>query len=129
MNGLYAVAAAAAAMLVGLCLGVKLEESAWRRAGKRREKRKPVTASKLIALGVLLVDGSATYIVLYLCWLSIKLQFSGSLPYLTTLIGALQAATGYILGHYFKKATVENSKGGITYDAALGVSNSDTGDL
>lgn len=92
-------------------------------------KKRRLTASKLIAMGVLLVDGSATYIVLYLCWLSIKLQFSGSLPYLTTLIGALQAATGYILGHYFKKATVENSKGGITYDAALGVSNSDTGDL
>ena len=121
MSGLYIMAVVMAAVLIGLCLGVKLEDSAWRRAGKRREKkqRKPLTASKLIALGVLLVDGSATYIVLYLCWLSIKLQFGGSLPYLTTLIGALQAATGYVLGHYFKKATVENKKGGITYDSAM----------
>ena len=124
MSGLYIMAAVMAALLVGLCLGVKLEESAWRRTGKRQEKEKGkrFSASHLIAICVLLVDGSATYIVLYLCWLSIKLQFSGSLPYLTTLIGALQVATGYILGHYFKKATVENSKGGITYDAALGVS-------
>lgn len=89
--------------------------------GKREAPaKKRLTASKLIALGVLAVDASCTYIVLYLCWLSIKLQFSGSLPYLTTLIGVLQAATGYVFGHYFKKSTAENTKGGITYDAALG---------
>ena len=69
--------------------------------------------SKLIALGVLAVDASATYVVLYLCWLSIRLQFSGSLPYLTTLIGALQAATGYVLGHSFKKSCAENTRSGI----------------
>ena len=69
-------------------------------SGKREKpEKKRLTASKLIALGILAVDASSTYIVLYLCWLSIKLQFSGSLPYLTTLIGALQAATGYVLGH------------------------------
>lgn len=78
------------------------------------------TASKLIALGVLAVDASCTYIVLYLCRLSIRLQFTGSLPYLTTLIGALQAASGYVLGHYYKKSQAENTRGGITYDAALG---------
>lgn len=125
MNGLYVMAIVGVALLAGMVCGVKLEASAWRRAGKR-EIRKRWTASKLIALGVLVVDASSTYIVLYFCWLSIKLQFSGSLPYLTTLIGALQAATGYVLGHYFKKSTAENTVGGITYDAALGmVSNSD----
>ena len=90
-------------------------------SGKREKpEKKRLTASKLIARGILAVDASSTYIVLYLCWLSIKLQFSGSLPYLTTLIGALQASTGYVLGHYFKKSTAENTKGGITYDAAMG---------
>ena len=45
----------------------------------------------------------------------------------TALIGAMQAATGYVLEHYFKKSTAENTAGGITYDAALGtMSNSDT---
>ena len=89
--------------------------------GKRcinSEPKKPAT-SKLIALGVLAVDASATYIVLYLCWLSIKLQFTGSLPYLTTLIGALQACAAVVLGAYFNKSKAENTKGGITYDSAL----------
>ena len=94
------------------------------KAGKRR-----LSASKLIALAVLLVDGSATYIVLYLCWLAIVRDYAGALPYLTTLIGALQAATGVVLTAYYHKAKAENCKGGITYDAALGVSNSETGDL
>ena len=95
-----------------------------RKAGKRR-----LSASKLIALAVLLVDGSATYIVLYLCWLAIVRDYAGALPYLTTLIGALQAVTGVVLTAYYHKAKAENTKGGITYDAALGVPNSETGDL
>lgn len=68
--------------------------------GKRLEQpvRRRWTASKLIALGLLAIDASATYIVLYLCWLSIRSQFTGSLPYLTALIGALQAATAVVLG-------------------------------
>ena len=85
-------------------------------------KKRRLTASKLIALAVLLVDGSATYIVLYLCWLAIVRDYAGALPYLTTLIGALQAVTGVVLTAYYHKAKAENTKGGITYDAALGVS-------
>lgn len=137
-TGLLFMAAVGAALLTGMVWGVKLEDSANRRATRRSTARrtrssaqdgaktpdtpsnKRLTVSKLIALGVLAIDASCTYIVLYLCWLSIRLQFSGSLPYLTTLIGALQAATGYVLGHYFKKSCKENTKGGITYDAALG---------
>lgn len=89
--------------------------------GKRLERPagRRWTASKLIALGLLAVDASATYIVLYLCWLSIRCQFTGSLPYLTALIGALQAAAAVVLGAYFSKSKAENTRGGIIYDAAL----------
>ena len=90
-------------------------------------RRKRWTTSKVIAVGILLVDGAATMAVLALCGLAIWRNFNGALPYLTTLIGALQAATGYVLGHYFKKSAQENTKGGIVYDAALGsVPDSDT---
>jgi hypothetical protein len=84
-------------------------------------------------MGVLAVDGSATYIVLGLCYMAIRRDFTGALPYLTTLIGALQAATAVVLAAYFGKSKAENTRGGITYDAALGaqettVSESDTYD-
>ena len=90
----------------------------------RRSKR-PST-SHIIAIGVLLVDSAATFAVLALCALAILRDYAGALPYLTTLIGALQAVTGVVLGAYFNKSKAENTKGGIVYDTALGVPESDT---
>ena len=90
----------------------------------RRSKR-PST-SHIIAIGVLLVDAAATFAVLALCALAILRDYAGALPYLTTLIGALQAVTGVVLTAYFGKSKAENTKGGIVYDTAFGVSNSDT---
>ena len=93
----------------------------------KRLNRPRLSASKLIALAVLAVDGTATYAVLYLCDLAIRCRFDGALPYLTTLIGALQAATAVVLSGYFYKSGKENTRGGITYDAALNhVSQPDT---
>ena len=83
-------------------------------------KRSRRTTSQTIALWVLKVDAAATFAVLGLCGLSIVRSFEGALPYLTTLIGALQAVTGVVLTAYFHKAKAENTKGGITYDTALG---------
>lgn len=91
-------------------------------SGKRieRPRKKTWTTSKVIAIGVLLMDAVATMAVLALCGLAILRQYEGALPYLTTLIGALQAVTGVVLGAYFRKSCLENTKGGIVYDAALG---------
>ena len=89
-------------------------------SGKRLDKPHGPATSKVIALGVLLMDAVATLAVLALCGLAILRRFEGALPYLTTLIGALQAVTGVVLGAYFNKSKAENTKGGITYDAALG---------
>ena len=84
------------------------------------------TTSQRIALSVLIVDAVATFAVLALCYLAIRNGFDGALPYLTTLIGALQAVTAVVLSAYFKKSTAENCKGGIVYDAALAVTNEKT---
>lgn len=95
-------------------------------SGKRLDNPRRMATSKVIAIGVLLMDAVATLAVLALCGLAIVRQFQGALPYLTTLIGALQAVTGVVLGSYFSKSKAENTKGGIVYDTALGVSDSDT---
>ena len=78
------------------------------------------TASHLIALGVLGMDLLATCWVLYVSRLAVGLGFTGSLPYLTALMGALQAATAVVLAAYFNKSRAENTRGGIVYDSALG---------
>ena len=99
-------------------------------SGKRldKPKKKAWATSKVIAIGVLIMDAVATLAVLALCGLAIGRRFEGALPYLTTLIGALQAVTGVVLGAYFSKSKAENTKGGIVYDDAMRrpVSNSDT---
>ena len=95
-------------------------------SGKRVEQTRRVATSKVIAIGVLLMDAVATLAVLALCGLAIVRQFEGALPYLTTLLGAMQAVTGVVLGAYFNKSKAENTKGGIVYDTALGVSESGT---
>ena len=99
-------------------------------SGKRldKPKKKAWATSKVIAIGVLAMDAVATLAVLALCGLAILRRFEGALPYLTTLIGALQAVTGVVLGAYFSKSKAENTKGGIVYDDAMRrpVSNSDT---
>ena len=94
-------------------------------SGKRVEQPRRMATSKVIAIGVLIMDAAATLAVLALCGLAIVRRFDGALPYLTTLIGALQAVTGVVLGAYFHKSKAENTKGGIVYDTALGVSESD----
>ena len=83
-------------------------------------KRSGWTVSKVLALGILAMDAGCTGAVLYFCLLAIRMQFTGPLPYLTTLIGALQAATAAVLAAYYGKSRAGNTKGGITYDAALG---------
>ena len=90
-----------------------------------RRSKQPST-SHIIAIGVLMVDAAATFAVLALCALAILRDYAGALPYLTTLIGALQAVTGVVLGAYFNKSKAENTTGGIVYDTAIGVSNPDT---
>jgi hypothetical protein len=83
------------------------------------KRRSPWSFSKFIACGVLTVDASSTYAVLYFCRLAILRGYTGTLPYLTTLIGALQAASAVVLCAYFGKSKAENTRGGITYDAAM----------
>lgn len=80
---------------------------------------KTKTVSQQLAIRVLTVDAVATFCVLGLCALAILRDFAGALPYLTALITALQAVTGVVLSAYYKKSTMENTKGGIVYDAAM----------
>lgn len=80
---------------------------------------KKKTTSQKIAIAVLWVDAAATFAVLALCSMSIRSGFEGALPYLTTLIGALQVVTGVVLSAYYKKSALENCRGGIVYDSAM----------
>lgn len=105
---------------VGGCDRVFVGESGTVRGKRLDRTSRRWSASKLIAAGVLVMDAAAVVAVLGICVLAVTRQFSGALPYLVTLIGALQAVTAVVLTAYFQKAKAENTRGGIVYDAALG---------
>ena len=87
------------------------------------------TTSQKLAIGVLWMDALSTVAVLVLCALAILRDYAGALPYLTTLIGALQAVTGVVLSAYYKKSTMENCKGGIVYDSAMNENKESEGEV
>ena len=81
--------------------------------------RRRKSASRWIATGVLLLDAVATLTTLGICVMAVRRGFTGSMPYLSALIGALQAATAVVLAKYYDKSKAENTKGGIVYDTSV----------
>lgn len=75
--------------------------------------------SKTIAIIILAADVFLSAATLGLCFLSVLKDYTGSLPYLTALIGLYQASTGYVLGKYMDKSKAENTKGGIVYETTV----------
>ena len=77
----------------------------------------------VIAYLALLAAVVAAYIVL--AYISVYRNYQGGLYYLQWPLTALSAAGAVILAAYFNKSKAENTKGGITYDAAI--TKEDTG--
>lgn len=96
--------------------------------GKRVDKprKKQLTASKLIALWMLGLTSVVSAATLYLMRLCIIRDFGGALYPLSALITLCQAGNAVVLASYFYKSKAENTRGGITYDAALCVPDSGT---
>ncbi len=75
--------------------------------------------SKTLAGAVIAGDILLSLATLGVTVLAVLRDFTGSLPYLVSLIGIYNLATGYVLGKYFDKSRAENTAGGIVYETAL----------
>lgn len=77
----------------------------------------------LIQESVLIWIISIAFIVLsFYC---IALGFMGSLPWLAAMVGCPWAAYGVSQMYYYKKATVENSVGGLKFESTMSELNQD----
>lgn len=93
-------------------------------SGRRQAPAKGrLTASKLIALWMLGLTTAVSAATLYLMRLCVVLSFAGALYPLSALITLCQTGNAVVLAAYYSKSRAENTRGGITYDAALGLSN------
>jgi hypothetical protein len=82
--------------------------------------------SKKLAAWIIWGDLILSIATLGISALAILRDYSGSLPYLVSLIGIYNMSTAYVLGKYFDKSTKENIKGGIVYDTAMNQDTCDT---
>lgn len=60
-----------------------------------------------------------TLVFLYLAYLAITKDYTGSLPWLAAMVSFPWAAYSVSAGFYYNKAKAENTQGGITYDSAF----------
>jgi len=97
-------------------LGIKIVKEVVE--GKTKTKRKMAFSKKLVVL-FLVSSQIVTLVTLYLCYLCITLDYQGSLPFLSALIGLQEASLGFVCSKYLSKSVSENTKGGIVYDLAL----------
>lgn len=81
--------------------------------------KQKATFTKKITVVVVVGDILLSLATLVLCLLSILRNYMGSLPYLVSLIGVYNAATGYVLGKVMDKSKAENTVGGIVYESAM----------
>jgi hypothetical protein len=71
---------------------------------------KQMEFSKLILIFETILVAVVSGFVLFFCYLSITTDYSGSLPYLTTMITAVWAAYGASVSFYQSKSGKENVK-------------------
>ena len=87
------------------------------------KKKKSFSKSLLIQESILIWIITIAFLVIsFYCVFN---DYSGELPWLSTMVAFPWSAYGISAAYYYKKATKENSKGGIVYDKAFR-SNDDT---
>ena len=75
---------------------------------KRRKRKKKFEFSKVIILQESALVWYSTVKLLNFAEESIRSAYTGSLPYITTLVGAIWAAYGVSVAFYYNKAKAEN---------------------
>lgn len=84
---------------------------------------KGLAFSKKLAMMFVWVTTIVTLATLFLCYKCIVLNYQGSLPFLSALIGLQQVSVGYVCGAYMNKSKAENTAGGIVYENSIIDSN------
>ena len=87
------------------------------------EEKKKYPFSKILLIQESLLIWLITLACLVMAFICI---FTGSfveLPWITAMVGCPWAAYAITQNAYYKKATLENTKGGIIYDGLFGASN------
>lgn len=70
--------------------------------------KKKLEFSKLMIVFETLIVSAMSLCTMYFCYLSIKFNYTGALPYLTAMTTAAWGAYGFSAKFYYQKACAEN---------------------
>ena len=85
--------------------------------GKRIKEKKEFSKVLLVQESILI--WISTLALIGLAYVCVFMGFTGSLPWLSAMVGLPWAAYGFSQVYYYKKSTAENTKDGIKYDSVI----------
>lgn len=85
--------------------------------GKRVKEKKEFSKVLLVQESILI--WVSTLALIGLAYVCVLMGFTGSLPWLSAMVGLPWAAYGFSQVYYYKKSTAENTKDGIKYDSVM----------
>ena len=85
----------------------------------KKKKNEKMAFSKVLLVQESILIWILTIAFLLLAFYCVHNQFFGELPWLAAMCGFPWTAYGVSQACYYKKSQKENTKGGITYEAAL----------
>lgn len=107
-------------VLVGMAL-TAMRRPARKRKGKREPKSQKMDFSKRLIADIRVLLWVVTVGGLTLAAYCIHRGFTGSLPWLSAMVGLPWTAHGTVCAFYLNMAKSDHRSGGITYDAAAAV--------
>lgn len=107
-------------VLVGVTLA-SMRRPARKRKGKQEPKLQKIDFSKQLIVDIRVLLWVVTVGGLFLAFYCIRKDFTGSLPWISAMVGLPWTAHGTVCAFYLNMAKSDHRSGGITYDAAAAV--------
>lgn len=107
-------------VLVGVALA-SMRRPNRKRKGKQEPKLQKIDFSKQLIVDIRVLLWVVTVGGLFLAFYCIRKDFTGSLPWISAMVGLPWTAHGTVCAFYLNMAKSDHRSGGITYDAAAAV--------
>ncbi len=107
-------------VLVGMALAAMLRP-ARKQKGKQESKLQKIDFSKRLIVDIRVLLWVVTVGGLFLAFYCIRTGYTGSLPWISAMVGLPWTAHGTVCAFYLNMAKSDHRSGGITYDAAAAV--------
>lgn len=105
-------------VLIGMAIAGNHRAPSRRRKGKQEQRPQKTEFSKQLIADIRVLLWVVTVGGLFLAAYCIRVGYTGSLPWISAMVGLPWTAHGTVCAFYLNMAKPDHRRGGITYDAA-----------